>query len=82
MRTFVVITKVDMCQEHTTARVVEQVKQLLSPHKKIPTLVDDDAGVVVAAQNFSDKYMHYIHTLCACVYISLLGLSQYSRSPV
>ena len=52
MRTFVVITKIDMCQEHTTQRVVEQVKNLLHSYKKVPTVVKDDEEVLTAAQNF------------------------------
>lgn len=62
MRTFVIITKVDMCQQHTTLKVVEQVKQLLISYKKIPTVVEDDEGVLAAAQNFlNDK--------CVCIYL-------------
>jgi len=56
MRTFVVITKVDMCQEHTTNKVVGQVKQLLSSYKKISTIVKEDEDVLAAAQNFYNKY--------------------------
>ena len=54
MRTFVVITKVDMCQEHTTNKVVEQVQQLLSSYKKVSQPVKSDDDVLTAAQNFSD----------------------------
>ena len=61
MRTFVVITKIDMCQEQTTDRVVEQVKQLLSSYKKIATVVKDNGEVLTAAQNFlNDK--------CVCIF--------------
>ena len=63
MRTFVVITKIDMCQQHTVDRVLEQVKQLLTTYKKIPTIVQDDEGVLATAQNFlTDKFVwvHYV----------------------
>lgn len=59
MRTFVVITKVDMCQEHTTAKVVEQVQKLLSCYKKISTVVKNAEDVLNVAQNFlSNKYVY------------------------
>ena len=62
MRTFVVITKIDMCQEHTTKKVVEQVKQLLTTYKKIPVVVKDGGEVLATAQNFlNDKCVWYMH---------------------
>ena len=60
MRTFVVITKIDMCQEQTTDRVIEQVK-LLSSYKKIATVVKDDGEVLTAAQNF-------LNGKCVCTF--------------
>lgn len=70
MRTFVVITKIDMCQQHTVDRVVEQVKQLLTTYKKIPTVVQNDEGVLATAQNFLNHkcvllyaYIRNIHML-------------------
>lgn len=62
MRTFVVVTKIDMCQEHTTKKVVEQVGKLLTSYKKIPVVVKDDEQVLVTAQKFlNDKWVQRIH---------------------
>ena len=55
-----VITKVDMCQEHTTTKAVEQVQQLLSSYKKVSQPVKSDEDVLTAAQNFSDDKCVYL----------------------
>ena len=91
MRTFVVITKIDMCQAHSTETVLEQVKNLLHSYKKVPTVVKDDEEVLTAAENFlNNRYsMHYSYTLYihiyACIFTFLyifLELFQYLWSPV
>ena len=86
MRTFVVVTKIDMCQGHTTKKVVEQVEKLLISYKKIPVVVKDDEEVLVTAQNFlNDKYVYIL--LVQCIYgynylYLILVSSQYLWSPV
>ena len=71
MRTFVVITKIDMCQEHTTQRVVEQVKNLLHSYKKVPTVVKDDEEVLTAAQNFlNNRCIQFTWCMYMCLYFS------------
>jgi len=52
MRTFVVITKIDMCQEHTIDGVVQEVQKLLTFHKKISAVVKNDEEALSVAQNF------------------------------
>ena len=70
MRTFVVITKIDMCQEHTTQRVVEQVKTLLHSYKKVPMVVKDDEVLLTAAQNFlNDRCTHVTWYICMYLYL-------------
>ena len=66
MRTFVVITKIDMCQEHTTKKVVEQVEKLLISYKKISVVVKNDEQVLVTAQKFlnHNKYVYILFSLC------------------
>ena len=59
MRTFVVITKIDMCRTHTTETVLEQVKSLLHSYKKVPTVVKDDEEVLTAAENFLNNRYKY-----------------------
>ena len=75
MRTFVVVTKIDMCQEHTTKKVVEQVEKLLTSYKKIPVVVKDDEQVLVTAQKFlNDKYV-YIILFSLCIFVVIIIFS-------
>ena len=72
MRTFVVITKIDMCQEHTTKKVLEEVEKLLSFYKKTSTVVKNVEGVITTAQNFlNDKcvYLMLVHTFVYILYV-------------
>ena len=86
MRTFVVITKIDMCQVHTTERVVEQVKNLLYSYKKVPAVVKYDAEVLTIAQKFSDdRCTQNLHDTYVCVYLVsfvFVVLFRYLWSPV
>ena len=85
MRTFVVITKIDMCQEHTVDGAVQEVQKLLTSHKKIFTVVKNNEDVLSVAQNFlHDKCVDYFsilrHNYFGC-FVLFLVLFQYSWSP-